>query len=50
MADEAFWALDVPVRRLGAAFLPAPYAPKLERRWLPDVDRIAAELRRLVSV
>ena len=26
-ADEAFWSLDAPVRRVGAPFTPAPYAP-----------------------
>ncbi|HYH48578.1 MAG TPA: pyruvate dehydrogenase complex E1 component subunit beta [Acidimicrobiia bacterium] len=49
VADEAFWALDAPVRRVGAPFLPAPYAPNLERLWLPDRDRIAGEIRRLVA-
>ncbi|HVW33956.1 MAG TPA: transketolase C-terminal domain-containing protein, partial [Acidimicrobiia bacterium] len=48
VADEAFWALDAPVRRVGAPFLPAPYAPNLEHRWLPDTERIAGEIRRLV--
>jgi len=49
VANEAFWALDAPVRRVGAPFLPAPYAPNLERLWLPDTDRIAGEIRRLVT-
>jgi 2-oxoisovalerate dehydrogenase E1 component len=49
VADQAFWALDAPVRRVGAPYLPAPYAPNLERLWLPDADRIAGEIRRLVT-
>jgi 2-oxoisovalerate dehydrogenase E1 component len=46
-ADEAFWLLDAPVRRVGAPFIPAPYAPNLERLWLPNAERIAEEIRRL---
>jgi 2-oxoisovalerate dehydrogenase E1 component len=45
VAADAFWHLDAPPRRIGAAFTPAPYAPSLERVWLPDVERIAAGLR-----
>jgi 2-oxoisovalerate dehydrogenase E1 component len=44
-AREGFWTLDAPVIRVGAASTPAPYAPSLERVWLPDVDRIAAAVR-----
>ncbi|ADJ48839.1 2-oxoisovalerate dehydrogenase E1 component [Amycolatopsis mediterranei S699] len=45
-ADEGFWTLDAPVIRVGAAATPAPYAPSLEREWLPSPDRIAAAVRR----
>ncbi|MBX6387540.1 MAG: 2-oxoisovalerate dehydrogenase [Frankia sp.] len=31
--NEGFWSLDAPVRRVGAAYTPAPYAPSLERQW-----------------
>jgi 2-oxoisovalerate dehydrogenase E1 component len=47
---EAFWDLDAPIERIGAAPTPAPYAPGLERAWLPDRDNIAAALRRLAAV
>jgi 2-oxoisovalerate dehydrogenase E1 component len=50
VAKEAFWDLDAPVERLGAAATPAPYAPELERAWLPDRDDIARAVRRLVNV
>ncbi|MDP1819131.1 MAG: dehydrogenase E1 component subunit alpha/beta [Acidimicrobiales bacterium] len=40
VADEAFWHLDAPIRRIGAAASPPPYAPSLEQAWLPDVARI----------
>jgi 2-oxoisovalerate dehydrogenase E1 component len=48
VAQEGFWTLDAPVIRVGAAATPAPYAPSLERVWLPDQERIAAAIRRSV--
>ncbi len=50
VAREAFWALDAPIERVGAAATPPPYAPELERAWLPDRTDIAAALRRLAAV
>jgi 2-oxoisovalerate dehydrogenase E1 component len=47
---EAFWHLDAPIERVGAAPTPPPYAPTLERAWLPDRDDIAAAIRRLAAV
>ena len=48
VADEGFWTLDAPIRRVGAPFMPAPYAPNLERLWLPAAPRIVDEVRQLV--
>jgi 2-oxoisovalerate dehydrogenase E1 component len=50
VAREAFWDLDAPIERVGAAATPPPYAPDLERAWLPDRDDIAAAIRRLAAV
>jgi 2-oxoisovalerate dehydrogenase E1 component len=50
VARDAFWDLDAPVERLGAAATPPPYAPDLERAWLPDRDDIAEAIRRLSAV
>ncbi len=50
VSREAFWSLDAPIERVGAVAMPAPYAPNLERAWLPGVDEIAAALRRLAAV
>src|SRR5438552_10565425 len=50
VAGEAFWDLDAPIQRVGAAATPPPYAPDLERAWLPDHDDIAAAVRRLAAV
>ncbi|HEY8527281.1 MAG TPA: pyruvate dehydrogenase complex E1 component subunit beta [Acidimicrobiales bacterium] len=49
VAREAFWDLDAPIERVGAAPTPPPYAPDLERAWLPDRDDIAAAIRRLAA-
>src|SRR5438445_5547087 len=50
VAREAFWDLDAPIERVGAAATPPPYAPGLEGAWLPDRDDITAALRRLAAV
>jgi len=50
VARDAFWDLDAPIERVGAAFTPPPYAPDLERAWLPDRDDIAEAVRRVAKV
>ena len=50
VAREAFWDLDAPIMRVGAAPTPPPYAPTLERAWLPDRDDIATALLRLAEI
>ena len=50
VAREAFWDLDAPIERIGAAATPAPYAPDLEKVWLPDRDDIVDSLRKLAAV
>ena len=50
VAREGFWDLDAPIERIGAAPTPPPYAPDLERAWLPDRADIAAAIRRLAAV
>ncbi|MFJ9563879.1 pyruvate dehydrogenase complex E1 component subunit beta [Streptomyces fuscichromogenes] len=48
--DEGFWHLDAPVTRVAPPAMPAPYAPSLERAWLPSRDSIAQTLRRIAAV
>nr|WP_199701435.1 alpha-ketoacid dehydrogenase subunit alpha/beta [Jiangella rhizosphaerae] len=48
--DEGFWHLDAPVVRVAPPPTPVPYAPSLERAWLPGRDAIADTIRRLVRV
>jgi 2-oxoisovalerate dehydrogenase E1 component len=50
VAREAFWDLDAPIERVGAATSPAPYAPDLEQAWLPDRNDIVDAIRRLAAV
>jgi 2-oxoisovalerate dehydrogenase E1 component len=50
VASDAFWHLDAPIERVGAAATPPPYAPELERAWLPDRDDITDAIRRLARV
>ncbi|MFN8036392.1 MAG: dehydrogenase E1 component subunit alpha/beta [Acidimicrobiia bacterium] len=49
VAREGFWDLDAPIERVGAAATPPPYAPELERAWLPDRDDIAEAIRHLAK-
>jgi len=49
VAREALCDLDAPIERIGAAATPPPYAPALERAWLPDREVIAATLRRIAA-
>ncbi|MEV7086184.1 thiamine pyrophosphate-dependent enzyme [Streptomyces sp. NPDC093085] len=49
-ADEGFWHLDAPVTRVAPPPTPAPYAPSLERLWLPSRDTVAGTLRRIAAV
>jgi len=50
VAREGFWDLDAPIQRVGAAATPPPYAPELERAWLPDRHDIAEAIRALAAV
>ncbi len=40
ISDEAFDYLDAPVKRVGAPFTPVPFAPVLEKEYLPDEHSI----------
>jgi 2-oxoisovalerate dehydrogenase E1 component len=50
VARDAFWSLDAPIQRVGAAATPPPYAPDLEHAWLPDRSDIAHALRDLAKI
>ena len=44
VAQEAFWHLDTPVRRLAPEDIPMPYHPVLLDAVLPNVERITQEI------
>ncbi|HEY3881802.1 MAG TPA: thiamine pyrophosphate-dependent enzyme [Trebonia sp.] len=43
-ANEGFWSLDGPVRRMAGAPTPVPYSPPLEQAWLPSAQQVLAEV------
>ena len=49
IAEEAFEHLDAPVRRLAAPDSPVPFAPSLEKAFIPQVDDVAGALRELAA-
>ena len=49
VADEAFLDLDAPVARVTMPDIPSPHHPKLMEWALPTVDRIRAEIDRLLE-
>jgi 2-oxoisovalerate dehydrogenase E1 component len=49
IADELFDRLDAPVRRVGALDTWVGYHPQLEAAILPQTERIAAEIERLLA-
>jgi pyruvate dehydrogenase E1 component beta subunit len=47
--EEAFDYLDAPVLRIGAPFAPVPFSPVLEKAYIPDSNRIADGVRKLLA-
>jgi 2-oxoisovalerate dehydrogenase E1 component len=49
-ADQCFFDLDAPVRRLAMPDVPSPHSPRLLAAVVPDVEQIAAAIDELVRV
>lgn len=49
ITEEAFDALDGPVRRVANPGLPVPFSPSLERAVLPQVDGVLTSVRKAVA-
>lgn len=49
-AYQGFWTLDAPVMRVAPPPTPSPYAPNLEKQWLPDRQAIERAAEALVRV
>jgi len=49
IAEEAFELLDAPVKRIAAPDTPVPFAPPLERAFIPQVEGVVAGLKDLAA-
>jgi acetoin:2,6-dichlorophenolindophenol oxidoreductase subunit beta len=49
IADEAFYSLDGPIKRVGAPFTPVPVSPILEKYYIPNGEKIAKAAKELMS-
>ena len=49
MADIGFDELDGPIVRVGAPFMPVPFAKALEDAYRPDKLRVLAAVRRVLA-
>jgi pyruvate dehydrogenase E1 component beta subunit len=49
MADVAFDELDAPILRVGAPFMPVPFARSLEAQYAVSDDRLCAAIRKIIA-
>jgi pyruvate/2-oxoglutarate/acetoin dehydrogenase E1 component len=49
IADEAFYYLDAPVKRMGAMNVPVPFSPPLEDLTVPTAERVVEMAKRLLA-
>ncbi|GER83626.1 pyruvate dehydrogenase subunit beta [Thermogemmatispora aurantia] len=49
LGEEAFYMLDAPITRVGAAFAPIPFSPPLERAIVPDRTAIIAAVEQVLA-
>jgi pyruvate/2-oxoglutarate/acetoin dehydrogenase E1 component len=49
IAQEGFENLDAPVRRVTAPDTPVPFAPVLEKAFIPQVDDVVAGIKELAE-
>jgi acetoin:2,6-dichlorophenolindophenol oxidoreductase subunit beta len=49
VAEEGFYDLDAPVRRVAGACVPLPFAANLEQAVVPTADKVAAVVRETVD-
>ncbi len=49
VAQKAFSALKAPIQQVTAPHTPVPFAPELERAYLPDAERVTAAIRATLS-
>jgi len=49
IAEEAFYSLDAPIKRVGAPFTPVPCSPILEKYYLPNADKIVKAAKEILE-
>ncbi len=49
IVEEGFEMLDAPVKRIAAPDTPVPFSPPLEKKFIPQVDDVAAGLKELAE-
>jgi pyruvate dehydrogenase E1 component beta subunit len=49
IAEEGFYSLDAPIKRVGAPFMPVPAHPLLEQTYLPNAEKIVAAAREILA-
>jgi pyruvate dehydrogenase E1 component beta subunit len=49
LADEGFNHLDAPLVRVGAPFMPVPFARELESRYRPGADQLIAAVHKVMA-
>jgi pyruvate dehydrogenase E1 component beta subunit len=49
IAEEAFYSLDAPIKRVGAPFTPVPASPILEKFYLPNAEKIVKAAREILE-
>jgi pyruvate dehydrogenase E1 component beta subunit len=49
VAEEAFYDLDAPIRRVASANVPLPFAANLEQAVVPTADRVAATVQETID-
>ncbi|MCP4167386.1 MAG: alpha-ketoacid dehydrogenase subunit beta [Chloroflexi bacterium] len=47
VADEGFWWLDAPIKRVSAPDTPPPFAPVMEQFYVPSAQRVVEAVRTL---
>jgi pyruvate dehydrogenase E1 component beta subunit len=49
VAEEGFYDLDAPIRRVAGACVPLPFAANLEQAVVPTADRVAAAVHEVLD-
>lgn len=49
ISEIGFDELDAPVLRVGASFMPIPFAPSLEKQYQPDAEKVISAIRKLLT-